>query len=72
LFNEKYLITSLANIVCEISTETINYIKCPIKMFNQKLILRYIVNELYEMMLNQNLTPCRGERLHRTSKALFF
>lgn len=37
-------------------------------MFNQKLILRSIVNELYEMMLNQNLTPCKGERFHRTSE----
>ena len=41
-------------------------------MFNQKLILRYIVNELYEMMLNQNPTPCRGEGFHRTSGALLF
>lgn len=72
LFNEKYIITSLANVVCEISTETINYIKCPIKMFNQKLILRYIVNELYEMTLNQNPTLCRGERFHRTSGAQLF
>lgn len=53
--------TGLANAVCEIIiAESINHIKWPIKVFNQKLILRYLVNELYIMMLNQNLTPCMG------------
>ena len=54
----KNTLAGLANAVCEIIAESINHIKWPIKVFNQKLILRYLVNELYIMMLNQNLTPC--------------
>lgn len=56
----KNTLIGLANTVCKILTGSINHIKWPIKVFNQKLISRYLVNELYIMMLNQNLTPFVG------------